>query len=122
MPYIGHFTVLKQDGNTVYITDRSRTGLVCQVHISRVKIFVPPADYRPDHSVNADFYQVERIVSHRFTKKNNLKVTVKWQDSDDLTEETLSLNPSLRRTIAFHAYCQEHKDLLPYIHNIVTLS
>ena len=122
MPYIGPFTVLKQDGNTVSIADRSRSGLVRQVHISRVKIFVPPADYRPDQSVNADFYQVEKIVSHRFTKKNNLKVTVKWQDSDELTEETLSSNPSIRRTIAFHAYCQSNKELLPYIHNIVTLS
>jgi hypothetical protein len=121
MPNTGPFTVLKQDGNTVSIADRSRSGLVRQVHISRVKIFVPPADYRPDQSVNADFYQVEKITGHRFTKKNNLKVTFKWQDSDELTEETLSSNPSIRRTLAFHAYCQEHKDLLHYTHNIVTL-
>jgi hypothetical protein len=122
MPHIGPFTVLKQDGNTVSVADRTRSGLVRQVHISRVKIFVPPADYRPDQSVNADFYQVEKIVSHRFTKKNNLKVTVKWQNSDELTKKTLSSNPSIRCTIAFHAYCQHNKELLPYINNIVTLS
>ena len=122
MPFLGPFTVLKQDGNTVSVADRSRSGLVRQVHISRIKIFVPPADYRPDQSVNVDFYHVEKILNHEFTKKGNLKVTVKWKDSDDLTMESLSSNPSIRRTVAFRAYCQENKDLLPYINNIVTLS
>ena len=115
---IGPFTVIRQEGNKVIVADLLHSGLQRSVFISNVKLFIPPPQWNPDQVQQDNTFIVEAITSHRLTNRNGLVVMVKWKDYDDPTEEYISRNPSIRRTIAFIRYCNDHPDLQRFTRGI----
>ena len=57
----------------------------------------------------------EIITTHRLTNSTGLVVMVKWKDYYDPTEEYISRNPSIRRTIAFINYYNDHPELQRFL-------
>jgi len=113
---LGPFTVVSQQDGKINIADLVKSGLIRSVHISRITPYVeednPPA--MPDN-----FFVVNRILSHRFTDRKKLIVTVKWAGYDDTSEENISRNPSIRRTLPFLQYCQQHTELMEFAKDII---
>jgi hypothetical protein len=110
---------MRQEGSKIFIADLIQTGIIRPVHISRLKKLDPTFE-ASRQTVKANYCQVERIVSHRFTTQGNLVVQVKWTDYDEPSEEHLRENPSIRRTQAFVTYCTiDHPELRQYAEGIV---
>ena len=116
----GPYTVIRQEGDRLYVADLDNTGLIRQVYIKHVKLVdeslqVPPALTK----ANRELYEVESIQSHRFTTRGALIVSVKWTGYDQPSDEYVARNPSLRRTVAFVSYCQRFAELRHLVDNIV---
>lgn len=109
LPYIGPFTVIAQDFNTLSVSDLRTSGTIRKVHIKHVKKL--PSDYVETISVPSNYFEVEAILSHRSTSKRNIILLVKWAGFDDPSEEHLSKNPSLKKTSAFQAYLILHPEI-----------
>ena len=117
--YLGPFTVMRQEGNTVYYADLVQSGIIRSANVSRIKR-LDPTYVAPSQNPKTTFFDVERIIGHRFTSHGNLVVRVKWTDQDDHTEENTLQNPSIRRTLPFLQYCTiEHPELSSHAQGIV---
>ena len=114
--FIGPFTVINQDKNTIYVSDLQRSGTIRRVHISTVKVladdFVPtlPADQD-----TTQFYEVESILSHRMDSRKRPIVLVQWKNYPDPSEEAIYKNPSIRNTEAFIQYAETISELRSFI-------
>jgi hypothetical protein len=114
--FIGPFTVINQDKNTIYVSDLQRSGTIRRVHISTVKVladdFVPtlPADQD-----TTQFYEVESILSHRMDSRKRPIVLVQWKNYPDPSEEAIYKNPSIRNTEAFIQYAETIPELRSFI-------
>lgn len=116
----GPYTVIRQEGDRLYVADLEHTGLIRQVYIKHVKLVdeslqVPPALTK----ANRELFEVDSIISHRFTTRGALIVSVKWTGYDQPTDEYVARNPSLRRTVAFVSYCQRFAELRHLVDNVV---
>ena len=109
--FVGPFTVINQEDNIVTVADLVHSGMKRSYHIRNIKPYKPSPQFNLDQVRKTGTYIVERIVSHRFSNRNGLILTVKWQDYEDTSEEYLSKNPSIRRTEAFIIYCQDKPEL-----------
>jgi len=114
----GPFTVIRQTGNTVYVSDLEHTGIERPVNIKRCKVLTPDFPTTTTHRP-LNFFEVEKILSHRITSKGNLIVTVQWTGFEETSEENISTNPSIRRTEAFYNYCNNNSQLQKFITGIV---
>ena len=110
VPYIGPFSVISQDSNTLFISDLRTSGTIRRVHIKHVKPL--SHDFTESIPQQSDFFDVEAILSHRSTSKGNHIVLVKWKGYDDPSEEYLSRNPSLKKTSAYLEYQKLNPELL----------
>ena len=105
--FIGPFTVINQENNTVYVSDLQRSGTIRRVHISTVKLL--PDDFvssLPSDQDTNQFYEVQSILSHRMDPKNRPIVLVQWKNYPEPSEEPIYRNPSLRNTEAFIRYAR----------------
>jgi hypothetical protein len=114
--WLGPFTVIRTEGNSVIVADLDNTGTTRPVHVKNIKLI--DESLKMSTKPPRNFFEVESILAHRMNDKKNLVVTVKWLGYEEPSDEIVSRNPSLRRTLPFVRYCRSIPELRQYVEDI----
>jgi hypothetical protein len=114
--WLGPFTVIRTEGNSVIVADLDNTGTTRPVHVKNIKLI--DESLKMSTKPPRNFFEVESILAHRMNAQKNLVVTVKWLGYDEPSEENVGRNPSLRRTLPFVRYCRSNPELRQYVEDI----
>jgi hypothetical protein len=114
--WLGPFTVIRTEGNSVIVADLLHTGTTRPVHVKNIKLL--DASFPEPKRPPSDFFEVESVTSHRLTKRGNLVVTIKWVGYEEPSVEHISRNPSLRRTRPLVEYCRSVPELRHFVEDV----